>query len=632
VEASPAKAPPAAKAGPAPKLVPTAKQRPGREQDKASKRAAVQQPPQQAPKKTSAGSQPKDHVKKEVNDADSYTYEYEYEEDAERARSPTRARSHRRSRPHKGNKKASNRHSRRRQASSSEDTRRSRKQHEQVNEKKQKDRAPPIGARTRTSPKLRRAERRGQRDRDSRDDSRDKERAGRPYAAPSLRPRSPDTRQPPHREAEEVRKYLHSIPKELTGKDGCSLPGKNKGIVRRMDFFTRAMARHFDTSWHAEKQHLETIATKAGYSTREFFALMVEHQSNTAPGFGKKEADGKGASSGTVPAKGKGGKGKAKQLTPKGQGRRESRGKPSSKGEGKHAPPHEDHTSAGGKSKAAKQPSTPPKASVRGKDEVKKEEEDSPSHPARSGSGSPASDRRRRRHSDSSEPGGEFPVREIRTGPVAPVHLKYSSRHFTRAEMEEHVLDGVAVRGGVEPEHAWLYRFTIFGHGRLLPSWEGKSPRAADGTVLPPGAKAYYVDSAVGTIPFPVIPEPGGFTTAHFKGWPLSFLATHRMCQVGKALVKCLRHQEHGWVKADGSASLPDIAEHLSIPMADILDTAMFSWSFKARKWRFEIIVEEADCEPAADTAAEQLKYWAAWSRTRLHIRAVEGHTIELLG
>jgi hypothetical protein len=343
---------------------------------------------------------------------------------------------------------------------------------------------------------------------------------------------------------------------------------------------------------------LEEEATKHGYGVREWYVLAIERRGRdllpgtTAPRRSPQVQHGKAASGsgGKGINKGKG-KGKLKQAD--------------AKRSHQTRPPQEEGSRAGHAGKSVKPED--------GTKEVKAER--SPSHEARA----LPSPKRRRRGRSTTPSSSE----ELRVGYVGKQALSITQ------EEEETVIgtqeDLAKLKGKIctvrcAEEHVHLFRPTIFGPGLRQPSAQGRKWENKTG-------ERWTLHSSNGPIAFPESPAAGdGWRVASLAGWPVSFQPLEKLKNNSYRLATYLRHTNDSCIDAAGWCAAAHCAKTLTMPIGDVMDTALFSFQGDTG-YRFEISLEEIK-DLDQDTEPDNTS--SAW-HYRCKIRATRKHSIAVL-
>jgi hypothetical protein len=130
----------------------------------------------------------------------------------------------------------------------------------------------------------------------------------------------------------------------------------------------------------------------------------------------------------------------------------------------------------------------------------------------------------------------------------------------------------------------------------------------------------------MGWLPFPcpdAKPHLGQIVNT-VLGYPVAFNGTGRLCDVGRALVRQLRHVESRHLDSHGAMEVGRLAKAAQCPVACVLDTLLFNWNRERQEFRFEVYAEATDIE---DVQA----HIRNGGRLALFGRARRGHSVAIL-
>jgi hypothetical protein len=68
-----------------------------------------------------------------------------------------------------------------------------------------------------------------------------------------------------------------------------------------------------------------------------------------------------------------------------------------------------------------------------------------------------------------------------------------------------------------------------------------------------------------------------GYRLCQLKGWPIAFNSLERMVAVSRKMGEYLRHRESSYIDPLGFSPVGELAIQLQLPVADIMDAALFS-------------------------------------------------------
>jgi hypothetical protein len=374
--------------------------------------------------------------------------------------------------------------------------------------------------------------------------------------------------------------------------------------MRRLHNFIRRLAMDRNTRFSEEMERLERAAEASGTCARTFFIQELDLRSPAAssaaaamPPRPKKEDD---ISQG-------GGKGKG------------THGKQGSKG--KHTGKNKPSTPA---TPASRSPPASPRRERQPKQEankdIKKEEVDElPEHAKREGeeaAGSPDPS-----PTTSPLPVGTIPAGASRSNPTGtPLSEQYVAGNFPKAALP-HVTGTALVVLAAPEEYHHLFRARPVGQGRNPPSTEGR--RLLPLRVRGDGQAA----SCMGNLEVPAMPKVG-YRLCQLKGWPIGFNSLERMVAVSRKMGEYLRHRESSIIDPLGFSPVGELAIELQLPVADIMDAALFSWHGK-HGWRYSLEFDKV--EPSENGEMPQNPHTISYQGWRATVRAVRKHSIEIL-
>jgi hypothetical protein len=377
--------------------------------------------------------------------------------------------------------------------------------------------------------------------------------------------------------------------------------------MRRLNNFIRRLAMDRDTRFSEEMERLERAAEASGTCARTFFIQELDLRSPAAssaaaamPPRPKKEND--------ISQGGCKGKGKA-------HGKQGSKGKHS----GKNKP----------STPATMEPKSPPVSPRRERQhkkepnkDIKKEEvevDEVPEHAKREGEeagGSPDPS-----PTTSPLPVGTIPAGASRSNPTGtPLPEQYMAGTFPKAALP--FVTGTALCCLAAPEEFHhLYRARPVGQGKQPPSTEGRR-------LLPLRVRGDgQVASCIGNLEVPAMPKVG-YRLCQHKGWPIGFNSLERMVQVSRKMGEYLRHRESSIIDPLGFSPVGELAIELLVPVADIMDAALFSWHGK-HGWRYSLEFDKV--EPSENGEMPQNPHTISYEGWRATVRAVRKHSIEIL-
>jgi hypothetical protein len=135
------------------------------------------------------------------------------------------------------------------------------------------------------------------------------------------------------------------------------------------------------------------------------------------------------------------------------------------------------------------------------------------------------------------------------------------------------------------------------------------------------------VSSSIGNVDVPALPT-FGFKLCQHKGWPIGFNSLERMCAISRKMGEFLRHREHPIIDPTGCSLVGELAIALAIPVADIIDSAMFSWHGR-HGWRYTLEFDKV--EAPEDGAMPPDPHTISYEGWRATVRANRKHSIEIL-
>jgi hypothetical protein len=131
----------------------------------------------------------------------------------------------------------------------------------------------------------------------------------------------------------------------------------------------------------------------------------------------------------------------------------------------------------------------------------------------------------------------------------------------------------------------------------------------------------------MGWLPFPcpdAKPQLGQLVTYTVLGYPVSFNGTGRLSEVGKSLVRQLRHVESRHLDSHGAMEVGRLAQAAQFPVACVLDALLFSWNRDRQEFRFEVYAEATDIEDVHSHIRNG-------GRLALYGRARRGHSVAIM-
>jgi hypothetical protein len=301
-----------------------------------------------------------------------------------------------------------------------------------------------------------------------------------------------------------------------------------------------------------------------------------------------------------------------------GKGKGKAKGKQGGKGkkDGKHK-----HNT-----KAAKEPHTPkhsPGRENRQKDtkEDTKQEKAEDKHPQVKREAGEEGDSPEPSPTTSPLPVATIPAGDSRSPATGtPLPQQYSGGSFPKGALA--FVSGTALCCIAAPqEFHHLFRARIVGPGRQPPSTEGRR-------ILPLRVRGeIHITSCIGNVEVQSMPKVG-YKLCQHKGWPIGFNSLERMCSVSRKMGEFLRHREHPIIDPTGCSLVGELAIVLAIPVADIMDAAMFSWH-GCHGWRYSLEFDKV--EPPEDGSTPANPHTISYEGWRASVRANRKHSIEIL-
>jgi hypothetical protein len=402
--------------------------------------------------------------------------------------------------------------------------------------------------------------------------------------------------------------YLQSIPARLLPQPDT---GRSKGVVRRLNNFLRRLAIDRGTRFSDEKERLEWAAAASGTSCRTFstnelhFLTAASSSSSMAqPNRPNREID----------YSQQGGKSKGKGKT---AGKQGNRGKKAGKNKHDHKHGHNadkdshlPHNSPARETKHKKNDKVDNKHEKveEGQQQVKREDGEEEGSPEPSPTTSPL-------------PMSTIPAGASRSPPTGtPLPIQYSGGTFPKGALA--FVSGTALCCiSAPPEFHHLYRARIVGPGRQPPSTEGRR-------ILPPRVRGeVQVSSSIGNIDVPAMPK-FGYKLCQHKGWPIGCNTLERMCAISRKMGEFLRHREHPVIYPTVCSPVGELSIALAIPVADLMDAAMFSWHGR-HGWRYSLDFDKV--EPLEDGTWPAEPHTVSYDGWRATVRANRKHSIEIL-
>jgi hypothetical protein len=135
------------------------------------------------------------------------------------------------------------------------------------------------------------------------------------------------------------------------------------------------------------------------------------------------------------------------------------------------------------------------------------------------------------------------------------------------------------------------------------------------------------IASCIGNVEVPAMPK-FGYKLCQHKGWPIGFNSLERMCSISRKMGEFLRHREHPIIDPTGCSLVGELAIALAVPVADIMDSAMFSWHGR-HGWRYSLEFDKV--EPLEDGTMPADPHTISYEGWRATVRANRKHSIEIL-